>query len=55
MAIAFTEIPEALLVPGQYQEIDNSLAGTVSGFGTLTRQKSFSETEALQQSWQQNF
>ena len=27
MAIAFTEIPEALLVPGQYQEIDNSLAG----------------------------
>lgn len=30
MAIAFTEIPEALLVPGQYQEIDNSLAGTVS-------------------------
>lgn len=29
MAIAFTEIPEALLVPGQYQEIDNSLAGTV--------------------------
>lgn len=30
MAIAFTEIPESLLVPGQYQEIDNSLAGTVS-------------------------
>lgn len=30
MAIPFTEIPEALLVPGQYQEIDNSLAGTVS-------------------------
>lgn len=30
MAIAFTEIPEALLVPGQYQEIDNSLAGSVS-------------------------
>ena len=27
MAIAFTEIPEALLVPGFYQEIDNSLAG----------------------------
>ena len=27
MAISFTEIPEALLVPGQYQEIDNSLAG----------------------------
>lgn len=30
MAIPFTEIPEALLVPGQYQEIDNSLAGAVS-------------------------
>ena len=30
MAISFTEIPEALLVPGQYQEIDNSLAGSVS-------------------------
>ena len=29
MAISFTEIPEALLVPGQYQEIDNSLAGSV--------------------------
>lgn len=30
MAIPFTEIPASLLVPGQYQEIDNSLAGTVS-------------------------
>ena len=30
MAIPFTEIPDSLLVPGQYQEIDNSLAGTVS-------------------------
>lgn len=30
MAIPFTEIPEALLVPGMYQEIDNSLAGTAS-------------------------
>lgn len=27
MAIAFTQIPAGLLVPGQYQEIDNSLAG----------------------------
>ena len=27
MAIAFTQIPANLLVPGQYQEIDNSLAG----------------------------
>ena len=30
MAISFTEIPDILLVPGQYQEIDNSLAGSVS-------------------------
>ncbi|MCM1321613.1 MAG: phage tail sheath subtilisin-like domain-containing protein [Bacteroides sp.] len=30
MAIPFTEIPDALLIPGQYQEIDNSLAGSVS-------------------------
>lgn len=30
MAIPFTEIPASLLVPGQYQEIDNSLAGSVS-------------------------
>lgn len=30
MAISFSEIPENLLVPGQYQEIDNSLAGSVS-------------------------
>ncbi len=29
MAIPFTEIPESLLVPGQYQEIDNTLAGDV--------------------------
>jgi len=28
-AIPFTQIPESLLVPGQYQEIDNSLAGGV--------------------------
>lgn len=27
MAIAFTQIPANLLVPGQYQEVDNSLAG----------------------------
>ena len=27
MPIPFTQIPAALLVPGQYQEIDNSLAG----------------------------
>ena len=30
MAIPFKEIPAELLVPGQYQEIDNSLAGTTS-------------------------
>ncbi|MDR0585352.1 MAG: phage tail sheath protein [Treponema sp.] len=30
MAIPFTQIPDALLVPGQYQEVDNSLAGSVS-------------------------
>ena len=24
----FTQIPDSLLVPGMYQEIDNSLAGT---------------------------
>ena len=30
MAISFTEIPASLLVPGQYQEIDSSLAGNVS-------------------------
>lgn len=30
MAISFTEIPASLLVPGQYQEIDSSLAGSVS-------------------------
>ncbi|MEL3907911.1 MAG: phage tail sheath protein [Treponemataceae bacterium] len=30
MAKAFTEIPANLLVPGQYQEIDNSLAGETS-------------------------
>jgi phage tail sheath gpL-like len=29
MPIPFTQIPRALLVPGQYQEIDNSLAGSV--------------------------
>lgn len=28
MAIDFKQIPDNLLVPGQYQEIDNSLAGT---------------------------
>jgi phage tail sheath gpL-like len=28
MPIPFTQIPEILLVPGQYQEIDNSLAGS---------------------------
>jgi phage tail sheath gpL-like len=28
MPIPFTQIPSALLVPGQYQEIDNSLAGS---------------------------
>ena len=28
MPIPFTQIPDVLLVPGQYQEIDNSLAGT---------------------------
>ena len=28
MAIPFTQIPDALLVPGQYQEVDNSLAGS---------------------------
>ena len=26
--INFTQIPDSLLVPGQYQEVDNSLAGT---------------------------
>ncbi|MDR2477067.1 MAG: phage tail sheath protein, partial [Treponema sp.] len=30
MGIPFTQIPDILLVPGQYQEVDNSLAGTVS-------------------------
>ncbi|QQO10322.1 phage tail sheath protein [Breznakiella homolactica] len=30
MSISFVQIPENLLVPGQYQEIDNSLAGTTS-------------------------
>ena len=30
MPIPFTQIPDVLLVPGQYQEIDNSLAGTTS-------------------------
>ncbi|GMO64686.1 MAG: hypothetical protein Ta2A_12420 [Treponemataceae bacterium] len=29
MAIPMTQIPENLLVPGEYQEIDNSLAGSV--------------------------
>ncbi|GAB6392736.1 MAG: phage tail sheath protein [Treponematales bacterium] len=29
MAVPFKQIPAALLVPGQYQEIDNSLAGSV--------------------------
>jgi phage tail sheath gpL-like len=28
MAIPFTQIPDILLVPGQYQEVDNSLAGS---------------------------
>ena len=28
MPIPFTQIPSALLVPGQYQEVDSSLAGT---------------------------
>jgi len=28
MSIEFTQIPDELLVPGQYQEIDNSLAGS---------------------------
>ena len=28
MPIPFTQIPAALLVPGQFQEVDNSLAGT---------------------------
>ncbi|MGL4987395.1 MAG: phage tail sheath subtilisin-like domain-containing protein, partial [Treponemataceae bacterium] len=28
MAIPFTQIPDSLLVPGSYQEIDNSLAGS---------------------------
>ncbi|MDR1858793.1 MAG: phage tail sheath protein [Treponema sp.] len=28
MPIPFTQIPEVLLVPGQYQEVDNSLAGS---------------------------
>jgi phage tail sheath gpL-like len=30
MAIPFTQIPGVLLVPGQYQEVDNSLAGSTS-------------------------
>jgi phage tail sheath gpL-like len=30
MGIPFTQIPDILLVPGQYQEVDNSLAGSVS-------------------------
>jgi len=29
MPIPFTQIPDVLLVPGQYQEVDNSLAGSV--------------------------
>jgi phage tail sheath gpL-like len=28
MAVPFTQIPETLLVPGQYQEVDSSLAGS---------------------------
>ena len=34
MAIAFTQIPAGLLVPGQYQEIDNSLAGETGDIKT---------------------
>lgn len=34
MAIAFTQIPANLLVPGQYQEIDNSLAGETGDIKT---------------------
>lgn len=30
MPIPFKQIPDVLLVPGQYQEVDNSLAGSVS-------------------------
>lgn len=30
MPVPFRQIPAALLVPGQYQEVDNSLAGSVS-------------------------
>ncbi|MDR0387272.1 MAG: phage tail sheath protein [Treponema sp.] len=30
MPIPFTQIPGALLTPGQYQEVDNSLAGSVN-------------------------
>jgi len=30
MPIPFSQIPDVLLVPGQYQEVDNSLAGSVS-------------------------
>jgi hypothetical protein len=29
MGVPFTQIPDSLLVPGSYQEIDNSLAGSV--------------------------
>lgn len=35
MAIAFTQIPANLLVPGQYQEIDNSLAGAHGDIKTV--------------------
>ena len=35
MAIAFTQIPANLLVPGQYQEIDNSLAGAQGDIKTV--------------------
>lgn len=54
MAIAFTEIPASLLVPGQYQEIDNSLAGSVSDvkralmIGTMAAQGTATAGKAVQ-------
>ena len=54
MAISFREIPANLLVPGQYQEIDNSLAGSVSDvkralmIGTMTSSGTATAGKAVQ-------
>lgn len=54
MAISFSEIPASLLVPGQYQEIDSSLAGSVSDvkkalmIGTMSASGSATAGKAVQ-------